>query len=198
MHGASITTWDGLALIVRLFSVAVLLTTGITSPLIASEKLSAVQAAAAARLAERLGRLRGTVKPEDQLIFVTPELLENKSTDTIEAPTDSIQPQPPVENKSKLPPIVWNMSPNTNLPIGKIKRVEIQGVHRQFARFPAVHSRDLENFDAGGKETSFLKQRFEEIEQLAGEKLGGIIPKPVTKVRIFAGGYSLDLPVRHK
>jgi len=87
-------------------------------PLYAEENKSAVQLAAAAKLAGSLGTLRGAIKPDDKHIYLTTKILEQwlpvKVDQTI---TGSIPAPPttsvPMTTKPKLPPIVWEIDPDT-------------------------------------------------------------------------------------
>ncbi len=83
--------------------------------------MSAVQLAAAAKLVGKLGKLRGSVKPEDKSIFVTLEMVAPASI-TKPAPdiTGGIPKKPESGDKSKLPPIVFEMGPDIDRLLEKI------------------------------------------------------------------------------
>lgn len=87
-------------------------------PLYAEEKKSAVQMAAAAKLAGSLGTLRGAIKPDDKHIYLTTKILEQWLPVKVDQTfTGSIPALPaasvPMTNKPKLPPIVWEIIPGT-------------------------------------------------------------------------------------
>ena len=96
-----------------------------SNPLAADEKMSAVQLAAAAKLVGKLGKLRGSVKPEDKSIFVTLEMVAPRSkTKPAGDITGGISKSAPktLDNgdKSKLPPIVLEMGPDIDRLLEKI------------------------------------------------------------------------------
>ena len=83
-----------------------------TSPIVAEDKMSAVQLAAAAKLVGRLGQLRGSVKPDDRAVFLTTEMvLPLKKRSFRSEYTGGIPKRPLLPEKSKLPPIVLEMGP---------------------------------------------------------------------------------------
>ena len=96
-----------------------------SNPLVADENMSAVQLAAAAKLIGKLGKLRGSVKPEDKSIFVTLDMVapRSKSKPVLEitggipkAPSNTLDNS----DKTKLPPIVLEMGPNIDQLLEKI------------------------------------------------------------------------------
>ncbi len=92
-----------------------------SNPLVADEKMSAVQLAAAAKLVGKLGKLRGSVKPEDKSIFVTLEMLAPASkTKPVLDITGGIPKKPESGDKSNLPPIVLEMGPDIDRLLEKI------------------------------------------------------------------------------
>lgn len=84
----------------------------VPSQLVADEKRSAVQLAAAAKLIGKLGQLRGSVKPGDRAVFLTTEMVKPpKKKDFSTGFTGGIPKVPQSPEKSKLPPIVLEMGP---------------------------------------------------------------------------------------
>ena len=92
-----------------------------SNPLMADEKMSAVQLAAAAKLVGKLGKLRGSVKPEDKSIFVTLDMVAPRSgTKPVPEFTGGIPKKPEGGDKIKLPPIVLEMGPDIDRLLEKI------------------------------------------------------------------------------
>lgn len=83
--------------------------------------MSAVQLAAAAKLVGKLGKLRGSVKPEDKYIFVTLDMVAPRSK-TKPTPdfTGGIPKNPGKDDEVKLPPIVLEMGPDIDRLLEKI------------------------------------------------------------------------------
>ena len=116
-----------------------------SSPLVADENMSAVQLAAAAKLVGKLGKLRGSVKPEDKYIFVTLDMVTPRSKiKRVPEFTGGIPKTPPktLDNskKTRLPPIVLEMGPDIDQLLEKI----MSGNHSQQAKTKA---KELKPFD---------------------------------------------------
>jgi len=125
VHSQRWITGDCIALktLVSLLTAGILLAG--SNPLMADEKMSAVQLAAAAKLIGKLGNLRGSVKPEDKSIFVTLDMVAPRSG-TKPAPefTGGVPKTAPKNldnsDKTKLPPIVLEMGPDIDRLLEKI------------------------------------------------------------------------------
>jgi hypothetical protein len=94
----------------------IFLTVFICGPSWADEQRSAVQMAAAAKLAGSFGSLRGAIKPDDEHIYLTTKILQQWHPVAADPVTASEISPPPASNtppsKPKLPPIVWEFSPD--------------------------------------------------------------------------------------
>ncbi len=84
-----------------------------SNSLMADEKMSAVQLAAAANLVGKLGKLRGSVKPEDKSIFVTLDMVAPRSrTKPVPEISGGVPKKLESGDKINLPPIVLEMGPD--------------------------------------------------------------------------------------
>lgn len=174
----------------------VLIGTTLPVPTLAEENLSAVQLAAAARLATRLGELRGSVAPEDEFVFLNLEVDQPKwRKNTSPEITGSIPNRPMRTEKPALPPIVLEMGPKLDRLIDRI----INGDAIKNAKTKPLEIApmvpELPLIQAKAEYRPILEKELAEIRQVAGKAMAGFIPAPITKVRIYAGIYNVSIPV---
>ncbi len=128
LHIIPVTTGDCIALKIPLFLIAATLSSSFSVSSIAEEKLSAVQAAAAARLVGKLGKLRGSLKLGDRSVFLTPEMIRDRVRMQNRVNyIGEILKKPDQFDKPKLPPIVWDIGPEMDRVIERVMTGSIKG-----------------------------------------------------------------------
>jgi len=161
-------------------------------PLYAEERPSTIQMAAAARLAKRMGALRGGIAPNERFVILTTEMiLQRTQPKSIPVNRDNSLQNGFIPTKPRLPPIVWEMGPGFNQ-LDKKTTFAPAGDDRKYVlpSIPGMTTAESEPKKPG-------IGALEALQKQAGEIVGQIVPVPVTKFKLFAGKYQVSILVRH-
>ncbi len=161
-------------------------------PLAAEERPSSIQMAAAARLAKRMGALRGGIAPNERFVILTTEMiLQRTQPKSIPVNRDKSLQNGFTPTKPKLPPIVWEMGPGFGQPEKKAT-IAPAADHRKYV-LPFIPGMTTAESNPQKPGTGAL----EALQKQAGEIVGQIVPAPVTRLKLYAGKYQVSILVRH-
>ncbi len=169
----------------------------ISLPCAAEDNGSGILEAAAANLVGRLGELRGAVKPGDRGIFLTKEMLGLKQKNKVDnGIVGGIPLGPGIPHKPKLPPIVWKSAPEMDRLINQIMTGSTPSKQTERRMLPQPYRADYGLTLQSNDSPARLKRRYVELEDFAGNLVAQIVPRQITKLKIYAGKLAVTIPVR--